>query len=149
GAEIGDLSDAPSSVNAWVRKKTDDRIRNILSPQDVTQDTLAILVNTVYFKGVWTHPFETEATRNRLFMLLSGRKKTCRMMSHTDRYGYYRGDHFQMVGLPYRSSEGHNMRMVILLPDPDTSLNTLQQSLTFERWKLWTSRLGTKPVMKR
>jgi len=38
------------TINTWVEQKTNQLIRNLLSPIDVTSDTRLIIVNCIYFK---------------------------------------------------------------------------------------------------
>ncbi len=46
------------TINAWVKEKTHDKIDSIVSPDALTDDTLAVLINALYFNGKWTDPFE-------------------------------------------------------------------------------------------
>jgi serpin B len=41
---------AIQTINAWVEKRTDQQIRDVLSAKDVTQDTRLVLINCIYFK---------------------------------------------------------------------------------------------------
>lgn len=58
GAEIDNLDyskpdQAVETINDWVSGKTHKMIPKLLSPADVSQDTAAVLVNTVYFESGW------------------------------------------------------------------------------------------------
>ncbi|CAF1611788.1 unnamed protein product, partial [Didymodactylos carnosus] len=43
--------EATSQINQWVEKQTNNLIKGLLSPHDVTSATKLILVNCIYFKG--------------------------------------------------------------------------------------------------
>lgn len=53
----GSASDA-AAINNWVKEKTHDKIDSIITPDALTEDTLAILINALYFDGKWADPFE-------------------------------------------------------------------------------------------
>lgn len=53
----GSAQDA-AVINGWVKEKTHDKIDSIITPDALTQDTLAILINALYFDGKWADPFE-------------------------------------------------------------------------------------------
>lgn len=41
---------AVQTINEWVEKQTNQRIRDILSTKDITKDTKLVLINSIYFK---------------------------------------------------------------------------------------------------
>ena len=53
-------------VNAWVEEKTHKKIQKLLTPSQMAQ-TEVVLVNAVYFKASWAHPFKEGQTRKRPF----------------------------------------------------------------------------------
>ncbi|HEY0165255.1 MAG TPA: serpin family protein, partial [Sphingomicrobium sp.] len=67
-------------INSWVEAKTNNRIRGLLQPANLSADTRSILVNTVYFKADWAVPFDPLATKDGDFTLASGTKAKARLM---------------------------------------------------------------------
>jgi serpin B len=132
GAEIGDLAGAPDNVNAWVRQKTNGKIKDIVQKGDL-DNVVALLVNAVYFKGAWSKPFIETETKDAPFRLSDRRKQTCKMMHASDHYAYYEGDGVQAVRLPYIGTA----EMVVVLPDAKTPLSKLIEGLTADRWQKW------------
>lgn len=53
----GSEADA-NAINSWVKEKTHDKIDSIVTPDSLTEDTMALLINALYFNGKWTDPFE-------------------------------------------------------------------------------------------
>lgn len=53
----GSEADA-NTINAWVKEKTREKIDSIITPDGLTDDTMALLINALYFNGKWTDPFE-------------------------------------------------------------------------------------------
>jgi len=46
------------TINGWVKEKTHDKIDSIITSDDLTDETLAVLINALYFNGKWAEPFE-------------------------------------------------------------------------------------------
>nr|XP_005281652.1 plasminogen activator inhibitor 1-like [Chrysemys picta bellii] len=54
-------------INDWVKDSTHGMISDFLGPGTVDDLTRLVLVNAVYFKGLWKLPFPEAATRQRIF----------------------------------------------------------------------------------
>ncbi|ERE77941.1 serpin B6 isoform 1 [Cricetulus griseus] len=63
----GDTEQSRQHINTWVAKKTEDKIKELLSQGSVNSDTLLVLVNAIYFKGNWKEQFNKEDTREMYF----------------------------------------------------------------------------------
>ena len=54
---------ARATINAWVAKQTNDKIKDLLGPPACwTPTTRLVLTNAIYFKGKWAEPFKKDAT---------------------------------------------------------------------------------------
>ena len=73
------LSESEEEINNWAKEKTKGMIPKIV--EDITPETRSILLNAVYFAGVWDDPFEEEYTKEEDFTLSSGEKVKVNMMS--------------------------------------------------------------------
>jgi serine protease inhibitor len=122
---------APAIINEWVAKETAGKITRIV---DKIQPPL-LLINAIYFKGLWTRPFEKALTQERPFTLLNGRQKPLPMMSQSGKYQYYRGTNFQAVSLPY--GEKGRLSLKIFLPDQNSSLKEFCRELNAANWQQW------------
>jgi serine protease inhibitor len=123
--------DAVKAVNAWSAQQTGGKLSHIL---DSWQRDDFLLVDTTWFKGAWFNHFWPTKTHPGDFTLLSGQKKEVPMMENGGGFRYLRGDKFQAIRLPY-----HRAAMYVFLPDEDSSLKTLEQSLTADNWTAWIS----------
>jgi serpin B len=121
GMRLVDFQGAPEAarqtINEWVEQQTEDRIKDLLPAGSITPLTRLVLSNAIYFNAAWMHPFNEKATEDGDFHLLDGKTVTVPMMRQSERFGYYAGDGYQAVELPYVGGE---MSMVILLPDAGT-----------------------------
>ncbi|MBD1837006.1 serpin family protein [Coleofasciculus sp. FACHB-501] len=136
GAKVTNLdfssSDALATINNWVSENTHGKIETIL--QKLDPQTVLILINAIYFKGIWASPFDKENTHDRAFTLLDGTQKQYPMMSQHRTYRYYQGKNFQAVNLPYGSEQ---VSMYIFLPDQDSNLQAFHKNLNAENWNQW------------
>lgn len=131
---------AAEVINEWVAGKTERKIEELVSREDIRL-ALLILINAVYFKGIWTTQFDEQETEERPFTLLDGSRKPHPMMSQSGRFDYHENELFQAVSLPY--GEGR-VSMVFCLPRPTVSIADLRQALTVENWRGWMS--GFRPM---
>ncbi len=136
GAEVTSLDfnnpAAPTTINSWVKHKTDNLIESIVDRID--SDTVLFLINSIYFKGQWKIEFEKAKTKEENFHLLGGQQKKVQMMSQSGQYQYFKGEDFQAVALPYGNGR---ISMYVFLPDKATSLEAFEKKLTSENWEGW------------
>ncbi|HEY9650680.1 MAG TPA: serpin family protein [Coleofasciculaceae cyanobacterium] len=139
GAKVTELDfakpNAPGIINNWVKENTRGKIDGIV--QDIKPEQVLFLINAIYFKGNWTKPFDKSQTADRSFYLADGSEKQHPMMSQSGKYQYYENDTFQAVSLPYGKER---LSFYVFLPKENTSLDALQQQLTFENWQQWVSQ---------
>ncbi len=143
GSELGDVTGLPKSANDWVSKKTNAKILTILPDQDYSS-TVAVLVNAIYFKGAWTHKFDTAKTNDSPFTLSDGKTATVKMMQQQIDTGYLQGSNFQAIKLPY-GKEGR-LNLYVFLPTTGTSLPDFLKTLTPENWANWMTKFATASV---
>lgn len=62
-----------NEVNQWTKKNTNGLIEEILPHRAVDNMTRLVLVNALYFKGVWNEKFNASKTKNHKFHLVNGR----------------------------------------------------------------------------
>lgn len=113
-------------INAWVEAKTNDKIKNLLVPGNVTQATRSVLVNTIYFKADWANPFNPQETRQEAFTLATGRAIKRDLMHTQEHFGYAHEAGVSLLSMPYR---GRETEMLIILPDEANGLAALERSL--------------------
>lgn len=99
--------------NLWVNLQTRGLIPQLLSPNDIGQQTTMIIINTVYFKGQWSTPFDVADTQNNSFYTYQGKEVTLPLMTKTTNVPYYDDINYQSIELSYENS---NFVMGIILP---------------------------------
>jgi serpin B len=112
------------SINSWVEKQTQGKIKDLLPPGVITVDTRLILTNAVYFKGDWKYEFKKKDTKKKEFFAKEKPVKV-EMMFQKGGFGYSETMDYQAVRLPYKSGK---QSMVVILPKQE--LKTVEKNLT-------------------
>jgi len=123
---------AAKAINNWVEENTAGKINKIV--ESIETDSILFLINAIYFKGSWAEKFDPSETKEGLFNLPDGTQKKLPMMSRTGPYGYYQGDNFQAVRIPYGNKR---VSMYVFLPDQESSLVKFNRNLDAANWEKW------------
>jgi len=118
---------ARKTINAWVEKKTKNKIKELIKPGMLNSMTRLVLTNAIYFKGAWAEQFEEAMTQPGTFNLADGKKIEVPMMNQTDKFKYAETDTLQLLDLPYA---GDDLSMTILLPKKEFPLSDFEKTLT-------------------
>jgi serpin B len=124
-----DTEAARVTINRWVDEKTRQRIQELIAPGVLSVDTRLVLVNAVYFKGMWLLPFSKMATCDETFFLERGDKVQVPLMHQQEEFRYLKADGYQAVDLKYR---GGDLSMLVILPDKKDGLRDLEERLSAE-----------------
>lgn len=136
-SEIANLDftnpDAAATINHWVAENTQKKIKKLVTQAQIRAATL-VLINAIYFKGIWTKQFDLEQTEELTFTLPDGTLKPHPMMFQSGQYFYYEQEKFQAVSLPYGNGD---ISMYIFLPKLSSSIAEFKTLLTAENWRIW------------
>ena len=135
---------ARKTINAWVEKKTNDKIKNLISEGVLDSMTRLVLTNAIYFKGNWARQFEENRTKDAPFTLADSHKIDVAMMYQKAEFGYMETDTFQGLELPYVNDE---LSMVILLPKQFDALNEFEKTLTPDNLTQWLAKIHKREVV--
>jgi serpin B len=130
---------ARRTINAWVERQTNERIRDLMPEGTVKPDTVLVLTNAIYFKGTWARAFAAEATEPGDF--ITGAKGTVRrvpLMRQRETHRYLDGDAFQALELPY---DAHESSMIVFLPRRVDGLVEFEKTLGAARVTEWLRRM--------
>lgn len=116
----GDLDE----INDWVKQKTEGHIEKIL--EKLNPNTACVLLNAVYFKGDWEHPFKARHTRKGKFHVAPEEAVDAKLMHRRGSYQVARGEGWVAVELPYKSAAS----MVLILPDKAEGMRDLEAKLS-------------------
>ncbi len=107
---------AAKVINQWVADKTKEKIKEIISEADTSEDTVAVLVNAIYFKSKWENEFSKEGTHEQEFSLLSGKTVKVQMMQRKGEYALLKHEALScsVLEMPYKKKR---LSMIIFLPE--------------------------------
>ncbi len=138
-----DTEGARQTINAWVEKKTNDRIKDLIARGMLAPDARLVLTNAIYFKAAWAEAFRKEATKDEDFHLAGGEAAKVPMMHGTHRYRYLDGDGFQAIEIPYL---GEQATMVVLVPREAGGLPALEAKLTAADLDAWLGGMKREQI---
>jgi len=101
-------------INNFISQNTNGLINNIISPSDINENTLLLIVNAIYFYGKWATQFNKKDTKPRNFYISPTNVIKVPTMVASDvslKDGVF--DNIQVIEIPYK---GNDMAMVVILP---------------------------------
>jgi len=139
--EVLDFDGAPDSarktINEWVTLKTEHIIPELIQPGILDSATRLVLINTIYFKGVWESRFVLSQTKELPFYFDSTHTTPVSLMAQEGTFPYMKNHIMRMVELPYAGGE---QSMVVILPTAD-GMSSLERNLNSQILHSWLSQL--------
>jgi serpin B len=140
---VGATEQARETINKWVEKETNDKIKELLKKGVLTTDTRLVLTNAIYFKGDWASQFKKDQTREELFHLTPETNTKAPLMHQTGKFSYFKDGAVQGLEMPY---VGKDLSMVVLLPSKPDGLGELEKKLTANQLSSWLGKLHETKV---
>lgn len=129
----GENAETLKKINDWVKEKTNQMIQKFVD--SLEPSTVMVILNAVYFKGLWKFPFDSNDTRERLFYNRgqSDQGKQVPMMFMRDaKFRYVEKENYKALELPYKNDA---IVMLLLLPKEFNGLCHLEDLLTSDLLK--------------
>jgi serpin B len=133
-----DPEKARGNINDWVATATHDRITDLLQKGIVTDQTRAVLVNAIYWKGRWEAPFDVDDTKQEPFTRLDGAQQPTKLMHRRSDFAVVERGGVQAIELPY---DGDDVGMVVFLPDSPDGLPGFEDGLSARELTRWFGAL--------
>lgn len=122
----GSTEKARKTINAWVEKETQEKIKDLLQPGDLNPDTRLVLTNAIYLEANWINEFGPKATREEPFTVTVDKVVKVPLMHLVHDRSYAENDKLQLVEIPYRGG----LSMVVVLPRKADGLPDVEKTLT-------------------
>ncbi|XP_050093561.1 antichymotrypsin-2-like isoform X2 [Anopheles aquasalis] len=118
---------AAKTINDWVERKTNNKIKDLILPNMLDDQTFLMLVNAVHFKGYWINPFEAPTPMQ--FWLSETESHDVPIMYVEDKFAYenFSDKGFSALELSY---DGSDTTMLVLLPNERNGLAALEETLS-------------------
>ena len=140
---LKDAEKSRETINAWVEKKTEKRITDLIPSGSLNQDTRLVLVNAIYFLADWQHPFDKARTQPDDFIVSSSNKVRAQMMHHEASYNFAEVDGAKLLELPYQGGE---MSMLVALPNEADGIAKLEKVLSADKLAEWSKAMKSERV---
>ncbi|XP_046680759.1 serine protease inhibitor 88Ea-like [Homalodisca vitripennis] len=135
------------NINKWIEMQTRNMIVDCIPEKFLDKSTSLLLVNAVYFKGLWKSRFNKDKTSPEDFYMADGSKRQSEMMNKRSSFRAVFSSSYGIHGLelPY---EGDDISMFIILPEQShaTALQDLLRSLTYERLEMILNQILHSPM---
>ena len=118
-SEIQSLKNV-QQVNKWCDNKTHGKIQKIID--ELSDNIFMIILNAVYFKGLWINQFNKELTSKKIFYNYNSESdgKQIDTMKITKHFSYFQDSNLQAIRLPFRKDF---MSALIILPNKNININ--------------------------
>ena len=123
---------AVDEINGWVAEKTHDKIEMIiekLNPLD-----RMVLLNAVYFNGIWKTKFDEKGTHLLNFTKTDGTTLEVPMMNKEEKLDYTSNSLFSAVKMPYGNGQ---YNMIMMLPVGENNSQDVIDAFSAANWKSW------------
>lgn len=127
------------NINDWVKNKTEGKIEELIG-EPFPENTKLVLLNAIYFRGLWKSRFRERDTYSDAFYN-GGTQRVAVDTMHQEVHGGYAYDretNADVIDLPY---VGLDYSMTIVLPRERTGADALRQSLTWRDFQRLLSGL--------
>jgi serpin B len=132
-------------INHWVEQQTEEKIKDLVSLNDIDIETRLVLTNAIYFKGFWFRQFNKQDTKKADFRISPEHQVKVQMMHFSGKeseFNYAETDNLQILELPY---EGKDLSMLILLSKAD-GLKAVENSLTSDNLAKWQKMFSREKI---
>ena len=130
---------ARKTINVWVEKETQKKIKELIKPRMLDSLTRLVLCNAVYFKGDWSSQFDKRGTIDADFYISPDKTIKVPMMRQKSKYKFKDFTDFSAIELPY---EGNDLSAVVFLPKEIDGLVELERNLTNDNVQHWIGELS-------
>jgi serpin B len=115
-------------VNSWCSKATNGKIPRII---DDINNVMMILINAIYFKGIWKKTFDNKLTRKNDFLNFNKEKKLTDFMNISHDYRYFESNNVQAIEIDYNKD---NLNVLIILPKAEKDINVYLKNFSMEKY---------------
>jgi serpin B len=141
--DFGNPVEAARQINEWTNRQTGGFLHGNLDPRLLNMETGMALTNAVFFRGLWSDPFEPDATRPEDFRT-AGKTFPVSMMTQLKSAEYAELDGVQLLQKGYL---GKAVSMLIALPSESAgSLAALEKQLSPALYQRWLAALKPRDV---
>jgi len=116
-----------AKLNSTVSKQTENKINNLLTDDDIDEETKMILVNAIYFSAKWKIAFDKKKSTEKTFIGYNHKQKTM-FMNKTIQAKYFENDKYKYIEIPYKDNKA---KICIVLPNDKKGLADIKSTFNY------------------
>jgi len=140
---VNETEQSRRTINSWVEKKTSNKIKDLIPPGGVDEQTALVLTNAIYFKGEWKTKFSWWKTRRKYFFISAKDKVKVPLMHLKEDFRYYEDEKLQAIELPYKGDE---ISMLVILPSETEGITEIENTFTAKSLNVLLSKMWMAKV---
>jgi len=132
--------EAANTINNWIEEQTNDKIRDMIKPEMLSDATKLVLTNAICFKGLWEKQFNPTYTYETDFETSPGETVKIDMMDYNDKdkeFNYTETEDLKIIELDY---QGDDLSMIIILPK-ENNITLAEKQLNIVNLADWKNNL--------
>ncbi len=136
---------AAEIINSWIEEQTNDKIKDMIKPDMLSDLTKMVLANAIYFKGLWEKQFDSEDTYEEDFETNNFETVKIDMMEYTDennKFNYTETNYLKILEMNY---QGNETSMIIILPK-ENNISLAEKQLSKENLTHWKNNFVTREI---
>ena len=148
-AEVNEINfrspDAIDIINKWCSDKTKNKIPKAL--EELNEETMALLINALYFKSPWYYGFYESSTYKDLFYAEDGSSANVDIMHTSGTYLYKSDSYAEYLEIPfgnYMFDKAYNM--IVILPNEDKTVQNVFNYVDYD--PSWTSDYSRSELVR-
>lgn len=138
-----DVGGSRTTINDWVAKQTNDKIKDLLPDGSVSSSTKLVITNAVWFKGDWASAFKPGRTTDDDFLVDGVTTTKLPMMHQTNDFLLASANGAKMLEMNYAKSD---LAMDVILPDTNAGLSAVEDKVVKGGLDSWTNAFATSNV---
>ncbi len=115
------------TINSWVSENTNNKIKMIISPEDINRDTKLIIANAIYFNAEWGKKFDNNLTKQEAFYTINKTTEMIDFMHSKESLKYYENNDLQFIIKPYTKSVDKSF--CIILPKEKYGISCVENKI--------------------
>ncbi len=132
-----------TTINEWVGKNTNNKIKDLIKPSAIDNATRLVLVNALYFKGAWLTKFKKENNTNDDFKI--GKKESIKtaFMNNSFSSWYYEDKYCEIIDIPYSNEQ---LSLLVILPKSYKKLKKVEKKLNYDYYLNYIEKKTKKQI---
>jgi len=104
---------AKEEINLWVKEKTKDNITDFIKANMLSESSVLIIINAIYFNSLWSKAFLKEKTKKNNFYTTNGDSIKTNFLNNNLSINYYEDKNAKVIEIPYKNNKAS---IVLMLP---------------------------------